>query len=63
MFWGVTPHLVEPVDTVEDMLSVVDAALIEASPIEPNDQVILICGYPVGAMRPPNLALLHTIGE
>jgi len=23
----------------------------------------LICGFPVGALRPPNMALLHTVGS
>ena len=25
--------------------------------------VSLVCGFPVGAIRPPNMALLHTVGE
>jgi len=25
--------------------------------------VVLVCGFPVGAIRPPNMALLHTVGE
>jgi len=28
-----------------------------------GDQVILVCGFPVGAVRPPNMALLHNVGE
>jgi hypothetical protein len=31
--------------------------------VQPGDQVVLVCGFPVGAVRPPNMALLHTIGE
>jgi hypothetical protein len=26
-------------------------------------QVVIICGYPVESIRPPNMALLHTLGE
>jgi hypothetical protein len=31
--------------------------------VQAGDQVVLVCGFPVGALRPPNMALLHTVGE
>jgi hypothetical protein len=31
--------------------------------VHSGDQVVLVCGFPVGAVRPPNMALLHTVGE
>ncbi len=58
--WGVTPHLVPYADTLEDMLRHVDAALQKT--VRPGDQVVVVCGYPVGALRSPNMALLHTVG-
>jgi pyruvate kinase len=60
--WGVRPHLVRYARTLDEMLSDVDAALL-TSGIQPGQQVVLLCGYPVGAMRPPNMALLHTVGS
>src|SRR6266540_2221398 len=60
--WGVQPHIMGYATTLEDMLSDVDATLLESG-IHSGEQVVLICGYPVGAMRPPNLALLHTVGS
>lgn len=59
--WGVQPHLAKYANSMDDMLSDVDAALL-ISGIQPGQQVVLICGYPVGAQRPPNMALLHTVG-
>jgi pyruvate kinase len=59
--WGVKPHLVPYAHSLEEMLHYVDAALMKT--VQPGDQVILICGYPVGAMVAPNMALLHTVGE
>jgi pyruvate kinase len=59
--WGVKPHLVPFVDTLERMLHHVDEALKKS--VRTGDQVVLLCGYPVGAMRPPNMALLHTVGS
>jgi pyruvate kinase len=60
--WGVQPHLVHYAKTLEDMISDVDAALLNSG-IQAGQQVVLLCGYPVGAMCPPNMALLHTVGS
>jgi pyruvate kinase len=63
MLWGVIPILVPYADTLEAMLKDVEKAIVTATPIRPGQQVVLLSGFPVGAMRPPNVALLHTIGE
>jgi pyruvate kinase len=60
--WGVVPHLVPFSDTVEEMLQYVDAALLKGGNVKLGQQVVLICGFPVGAMRTPNMAILHTVG-
>ena len=59
--WGVQPYLTKYANTMDEMLSDVDAALLNSG-IKSGQQVVLICGYPVGAQRPPNMALLHTVG-
>jgi pyruvate kinase len=61
MFWGVVPFLVPFANTVETMLESVERAIISTTKIKPGEQVVLICGFPIGALGPPNLALLHTI--
>lgn len=61
--WGVRPQLVPFVNSVEEMLDHVDEALLRSNGIEAGDQVVLVCGFPVGTIRPPNMALLHTVGE
>jgi hypothetical protein len=58
----VYPQLVPFAQTLEDMIGYVDAALMKSG-IEQGDQVVLVCGFPIGSMRPPNMALLHTVGE
>ncbi len=63
LYWGVTPHLVPHANNIEEMLTVVEAAMIASTPIQPGQQVVLICGYPVHEVRPTNLALLHTVGS
>jgi pyruvate kinase len=63
MLWGVIPYLVPYADTLEAMLKDVEEAIVAATPLQPGQQVVLISGFPVGALRPPNIALLHTIGD
>lgn len=60
--WGVTAQLVPFADTLERMISYLNAALLETG-VCAGQQVVLVCGFPVGAMRPPNMALLHVVGE
>ena len=60
--WGVRPLLIPYADSLETMLHQVDAAL-PADTARPGDQVVVVCGYPVGAMGAPNMALLHTVGS
>lgn len=63
MMWGVMPHLVPHAETVEAMLMHVESMMISEGLIQPGQQVVLICGFPVGARRAANLALLHTVGN
>jgi pyruvate kinase len=60
--WGVYPYLVPFANSLEEMISHVDAALM-ATGIQQGEQVVMVCGFPVGSMRPPNMALLHNVGE
>jgi len=60
--WGVRPHLVKYAKTMDDMLSEVDAVLLKSG-IKPGQQVVLVCGFPIGEQRPPNMALLHTVSS
>jgi pyruvate kinase len=63
LYWGVTPHLVARVNSIGEMLRVVEDAMLSKGSIKPGQQVALICGYPIEANRPTNLAMLHTVGE
>lgn len=63
LYWGVQPHLVPHAETIDGMLNVVEAAMIASTPIQQGQQVIVLCGFPVHAIRPTNMALLHTVGS
>ncbi len=60
--WGVQPHISKFANSLDEMLADVDAALL-TSGIKSGQQVVLVCGYPVGAKRPPNMALLHIVDQ
>jgi pyruvate kinase len=59
--WGVQPHIVPFVDTVEEMLLCVETALRDSRTVKAGQQVVLVCGFPIGEMRPPNMVLLHSV--
>lgn len=61
--WGVRPQKIDFANSLEEMIDHVDAALMRSDVVQPGDQVVLVCGFPVGALRPPNMALLHDVGE
>lgn len=63
MYWGVTPLMVELSNSVDAMLANLEAAALSSTSIKPGQQVVVISGYPIGAMRPPNLAMLYTVGQ
>jgi pyruvate kinase len=60
--WGVQPIIVPFVDTVEEMFRCVETALRDSGMVKPGQQVVLVCGFPIGDMRPPNMVLLHSVG-
>ncbi len=63
LYWGVTPIFVPYADTLETMIKHVETAISTATKLEKGQKVVLISGFPVGALKQPNLALLYTLGE
>jgi pyruvate kinase len=63
LLWGVRAFMTEFVSDTEKMIAMLEKELVQLDRVKPGEQVVIIAGYPVGARRPPNLAMLHTIGE
>ena len=61
MLWGTEPFLIPHAETIDEMLAHVDTAVVEGTPVEPGQEIVLIAGFPIHQMVPPNLALLHTV--
>jgi pyruvate kinase len=63
MCWGVIPYLIPYASSVESMICIIEESMISSAQIKPGEQIVLIAGLPISAKRPPNLALLHTVGD
>ena len=63
LYWGVMPYLVPFASSLETMIRHVEKALLKFADIQPGEKLIMTSGFPIGAMRPTNLAILHTIGD
>lgn len=63
MLWGVVPYLVPFSNSLEEMIKHVEEAILSCTFLQPGQKVVIISGFPINAIRPANLALLHTIGE
>jgi pyruvate kinase len=63
LLWGVIAFQVPYASEMETMIEIVEAGILSSTNITPGQQVVVISGFPVGLMRPPNFALLHTIGS
>jgi pyruvate kinase len=61
LIWGLRPYLISRAHSLEEMTEMVNRVMVEETPIQPGQQVVLVCGYPVADGRPANLALLHTV--
>jgi pyruvate kinase len=61
MLWGTTPYLIPHAESIEEMITHVDKVVIEGTPVQPGQEIVLIAGFPIHKMVPPNLALLHTV--
>jgi pyruvate kinase len=63
LLWGVRAFMTKFVSDTEKMIAMLEKELVKLNRVKPGEQVVIIAGYPVGARRPPNLAMLHTIGD
>jgi pyruvate kinase len=61
--WGVTPCLLPPCSTVEQMLEGVEATLKDRAIIQPGSQIVVIGGLPVDVQTHTNFIKLHTVGS
>ena len=61
--WGTAPELVPFANSVEEMIQILDNRILEKQLFKPDQQVAVISGLPVYAMKKANFTLLHRIGQ
>jgi pyruvate kinase len=58
-YWGVTPILISPAATTDEMITRIEAVLRERQLAEPGEHVVLTMGTPVGSGESTNLLKVH----
>ncbi len=61
--WGVETFLGPLVDTTDEMIAQVDAALLAIGRCEPGDRVVITAGSPPGREGSTNLVRVHRVGQ
>ncbi len=61
LVWGVTPVLIGPAATTEELLDRVEAVLIEKNLARPNENVLITMAVPVGSGLQTNVLKIHEI--
>ena len=61
--WGVNAELVDPVDSTDEMVSLVDTYLKESGRAVDGDYVIVVSGTPVGIPGTTNSFFVHKVGQ
>jgi pyruvate kinase len=61
--WGVSSRLIRKVETTDEMIEEVEAALLGDGSVRVNDVIVIISGSPMWVTGTTNLLKLHRIGE
>jgi pyruvate kinase len=62
LYWGIEPIIISKVDTIDELVTAAEKAIVNRFSLQPGQQVIFTFGYPVQKGRSTNMAYLHTIG-
>ena len=63
LYWGVLSRVVRKVETTDEMVDEVEAALLGDGTVENDDVLVIISGAPMWVTGTTNLLKLHRVGE
>jgi pyruvate kinase len=63
LFWGVSSRLVRKVETTDEMIEEVEAALLGDGTVRNNDVLVIISGAPMWVTGTTNLLKFHRVGD
>ncbi len=61
--WGVTPYLVETVDTTDEMFDIGVQKALDSKKVNNGDIVIITAGVPAGVSGTTNIMKVHVVGK
>jgi pyruvate kinase len=63
LYRGVSPYHIYYVTDFESMIRCIEETILEEEMFQAKDEIVVVCGFPLGMNQLPNLALLHTLSE
>ena len=61
--WGIQSMTLDPVDSAEKMVRLVDEKLLKSKTVKAGDAIVVVYGAPIGEMGHTNAVRLHTVGS
>jgi pyruvate kinase len=61
--WGVSSRLIRKVETTDEMVEEIEAALLGDGTVRIDDVIVIISGSPMWVTGTTNLLKLHRVGE
>jgi pyruvate kinase len=63
LYWGVTPLILKPKRTTDDMILGVEAIMLQKRLARRHDLIVLTAGVPIGVAGSTNMMKVHRVGE
>jgi pyruvate kinase len=63
LYWGVTPVILKPKKTTDDMIASVEHIMREKKLAKQNDIIVITAGVPIGKAGSTNMMKIHRVGE
>lgn len=63
LYWGVTPVILKPRRTTDDMILSVEAIMVKKRLARRRDLIVLTAGVPIGVAGSTNMMKVHRVGE
>ncbi|MEW6675324.1 MAG: pyruvate kinase [Nitrospirota bacterium] len=63
LYWGVTPKIMRPLETTDEMIKKVERSLVEEGIVKKGDRIVITSSSPLSTLGKTNFMKLHTIGE
>jgi pyruvate kinase len=63
LYWGVTPVILKPRKTTDDMITSVERIMLRKKLARQHDLIVITAGVPIGVAGSTNMMKIHRVGE